>query len=131
MSLKRKFEEFLRIKFDSLDEISNAMDSVYAEFLRKLCNTRLGEFLDSYKQIQLSKSGSASLSGQNLRDTLLSQHVQFENSNSLETNNEVTWYMYTHNVTVTSLYDYTSFSPTEELYCLKERPYNLYHCGGV
>ena len=78
MSLKRKFEEFLRKKFDSLDEMSNAMDSVYAEFLRKLCNTRLGEFLDSYKQIQLSKSGSASLSGQNLRDTLLSQHINLK-----------------------------------------------------
>ena len=34
-------------------------------------------------------------------------------------------------VTVTSLYDYTSFSPTEELYCLKERRCNLCHCGGV
>ena len=74
-SFKTKFEQFLLRKFDSLGDMSAAVNSVFAEFLRKLCNTRLAEFLDSYKQIQLSKGGSASLAGQNLRDTLLSQHV--------------------------------------------------------
>lgn len=74
-SFKPKFEEFLLKKFDSLDDIPAAVNSVFVEFMRKLCNTRLAEFLDSYKQIQLSKGGSASLAGQNLCDTLLSQHV--------------------------------------------------------
>ena len=77
-SFRTKFEEVLLRKFDSLDNMSDAVDSVHAKFLRKLCNTRLGEFMDSYKQIQLSKDGSASLAGQNLRDTLLSQHVHLQ-----------------------------------------------------
>ena len=47
-----------------------AVDVVYSELLRKLCNTRLGEFVDCFKQIQASKVGSASLSGLNSRDTL-------------------------------------------------------------
>ena len=74
-SFKTTFENFLLRKFDSLDDMSATVNSVFIELLRKLCNTRLAEFLDSYKQTQLSKGGSASLAGQNLRDTLLSQHV--------------------------------------------------------
>ena len=74
-SFKTTFENFLLRKFDSLDDMSATANSVFIELLRKLCNTRLAEFLDSYKQTQLSKGESASLAGQNLRDTLLSQHV--------------------------------------------------------
>ena len=77
-SFKLNFEKFLLTKFDSLDDMSIAVHSVYTEFLRKLCNTRLGEFLDSYRQIQLTDSGSATLSGQNLRDTLLGLHVNLK-----------------------------------------------------
>ena len=57
----------LATKFDSLQELSSAVDAVYAELVRKLCDTRLGEFMDSFRQIQVSKSGTATLSGQNLR----------------------------------------------------------------
>ena len=77
-SLKKLFKEFMQTKFDSLDEVLSPMNCVYAEFFRKLCNTRLGEFMDCYRQIQATKSGSASLSGQNLRDTLLSQHINLQ-----------------------------------------------------
>ena len=50
-------------------DMSATVNSVFAEFLCKLCNTHLAELLDSYEQIQLLKSGSASLAGQNLRDS--------------------------------------------------------------
>ena len=39
-SFRTKFEEILLRKFDSLDNMSDAVDSVHAEFLRKLCNAR-------------------------------------------------------------------------------------------
>jgi hypothetical protein len=76
--LRKSFTDALATKFDSLQGLSSAVDAVYAELLRKLCNTRLGEFMDSFRQIQISKSGTATLSGQNLRDSLLSQHVNMK-----------------------------------------------------
>ena len=76
--LRKSFTDALATKFDSLQGLSSAVDAVYAELLRKLCNTRLGEFIDSFRQIQISKSGTATLSGQNLRDSLLSQHVNMK-----------------------------------------------------
>ena len=83
--LRESFSHALATKFDSLQELSSAVDAVYAELLRKLCNTSLGKFVDSFRQIQVSKSGTATLSGQNLRDSLLSQHVnmktQYNNTN--------------------------------------------------
>ena len=74
----RESSDALATKLDSLQELSLAVDAVYAELLRKLCNTRLGEFMDSFRQIQVSKSGTGTLSGQNLRDSLLSQHVNMK-----------------------------------------------------
>ena len=68
-SFKTKFEEFLLRKFDSLDNMSVAVDSVHAEFLPKLCNTRLGEFLDTYTNKFSSPKVDLPLAGQNLRDT--------------------------------------------------------------
>ena len=76
--LRKSFTDALAMKFDSLDGLSLAIDAVYAELLRMLCNTRLGEFMDSFNQIQVSKSGTATLSGQNVRDSLLSQHVNMK-----------------------------------------------------
>ena len=60
---------------DSIESITSAVDKVYSELTRNLCNTRLAEFVDCFKQIQASKVGSATLSGLNLRDTLLHDHV--------------------------------------------------------
>ena len=54
---------------------TQAVDAVYSELTRKLCNTRIQEFLDSTRQIQSAKAGKGTLKGQNLRDNLLSQHV--------------------------------------------------------
>ena len=51
------------------------LNSVFKELCRTLCHTRVQEFLDSFKQSTASKQGSATLSGLNLQDTLLSHHV--------------------------------------------------------
>ena len=57
---------------------TQAVDAVYLELTRKLCNTRIQEFLDSTRQIQSAKEGKGTLKGQNLRDHLLSQHVNLK-----------------------------------------------------
>ena len=46
------------------------LNGICTELVRKLCHTRLQEFLDSYKQSAASKQGNATLKGLNLRDTL-------------------------------------------------------------
>ena len=43
--------------------------------MSKLANTRIQEFLDSFKATTAMKKGTASVSGQNLQDTLLTHHV--------------------------------------------------------
>ena len=63
-------------RVDVVDKESEAVSSVYSEFSRKLCNTRLNEFIVVQKQFAAAKVGKASLTGQNLRDSLLTQHVQ-------------------------------------------------------
>ena len=40
--------------------------------------TRIEEFLSSHHQITVAKQGNASTPGQNLRDTLLSQHINLK-----------------------------------------------------
>lgn len=79
-NIKKQFEEALLLSFDTLDPIKEAVTTVYTEFLCKLCNTRLAEFMDRFRQIQASQNGLATLSGQNLRDTLLSQHVNLKSN---------------------------------------------------
>ena len=54
------------------------LTSVYIELTRKLCNTRIEEFLSSHHQMHAAKQGNATTSGQNLRDCLLSQHVNLK-----------------------------------------------------
>lgn len=77
-NLKKQFEQALLLSFDTLDPIKYAVTTVYTKFLRKICNTRLAEFMDCFQQIQASQNGLATLSGQNFRDTLLSQHVNLK-----------------------------------------------------
>ena len=55
-----------------MDKESKAVAAVYNEFVRKIFN----EFIVVHKQLTAVKDGKASLTGQNLRDTLLTQHVQ-------------------------------------------------------
>ena len=76
--LRETYTETLLTIFDSIEGMTNTVDKVYSELTRKLCNTRLAEFVDSFKQIEASKVGSATLSGLNLRDTLLHDHVNLK-----------------------------------------------------
>ena len=76
--LREAYTKTLLTIFDSIEGMTNAVDKVYSELTRKLCNTRLAEFVDCFKQIEASKVGSATLSGLNLRDTLLHDHVNLK-----------------------------------------------------
>ena len=51
------------------------MTDLFNEFVRKLTNTQIQEFLDSHKVTNAMKQGTASISRQNLGDFLLPQHV--------------------------------------------------------
>ena len=80
-SLPKLFENTLGGKIDCMDgTMVESISAVYSEFTRKLYNTRLAEFIDSYRQKQAAEKGSASLSGQNLRDSLLSQHANLKST---------------------------------------------------
>lgn len=85
-NIKNQFEQalLLTLNFDTHEPIRNAVTVVYMEFLRKLCNTRIAEFIDCFRQMQAAQKGSATLSGQNLRDTLLSQHVNLRSQVQVE-----------------------------------------------
>lgn len=78
VSFCEHFVRFLETKYDSLEDISEVTESIFNEFIRKLYNTRLVEFMDTYRQSQASQKGSATLTGQNIRDALLSQHVNLK-----------------------------------------------------
>ena len=81
-SLLEQFKKLLGDKFDCLDDMKEIVISVYTEFTRKLYNTRLAEFVDCYRQTQAAEKGSATLSGQNLRDSLLSQHTNLKSTDT-------------------------------------------------
>ena len=51
---------------------------VYKELSRKLCHTRLGEFIDAKQQKLAASKGKSTLAGQNLRDELLTSHVKLK-----------------------------------------------------
>jgi len=59
---------------------STAIETVLHEFISKITNTRIQEFLDSFKATAAIKKGTASVSGQNLRDTLLTHHVNLKSN---------------------------------------------------
>jgi len=60
--------------FDSESEM--ALNNVYEELTRKLCNTRIQEFLSATKQEFATKKGLASTVDVNLRTSLLSSHTK-------------------------------------------------------
>lgn len=79
--LKNVEEQFFELLQDQLQEMAAVIDreimsNVYHELIRKVCNTRIQEFISSTKQKMAAKKGLASAVGQNLRDGLLSQHTQ-------------------------------------------------------
>ena len=57
----------------------DAEDNVYNELVRKLCNIRIEELLSSSQQLLASEKGNASTVGQNLRDRLLTNHINLQN----------------------------------------------------
>ena len=57
------------------DEI---LKSVYEEFTRKICNTRIQELVSSTKQQLATKKEAASTVEVNLRNTLLVHHTKLE-----------------------------------------------------
>lgn len=63
-----------------MENYNTATDNVFNEMVRKLCNTRMQEFLSSQKQKIASNNGHASTVGQNLRDTL---HINFQSRTTL------------------------------------------------
>ena len=52
------------------------IQAVYKELSRKLCHTRLGEFISVVQQTAAAEQGKSTLAGQNLRDELLSAHIK-------------------------------------------------------
>ena len=52
------------------------MINIYNELSRKLCNTRIQEFLSATKQDSAAKKGLASTVDANLRTTLLANHTK-------------------------------------------------------
>ncbi len=68
-------------KDDTVDVLTFdlAIKVVYKELCRKLCHTRLGEYKDEYisatQQNLAALKGKSTLAGQNLRDELLTSHV--------------------------------------------------------
>ena len=77
--LKSLFVELLVIKVPEFDDLSQvSINNVFSELVRKLSNTRINEFIDSFKQTTAASKGMATLAGQNLRDSLLSHHVNLK-----------------------------------------------------
>ena len=66
-------------KVSELEKVSSScLDGVFKELTRKVCHTRVQEYLDSFKQREAASKGNATLAGQNLRDSLLSNHVNLK-----------------------------------------------------
>ena len=80
--IKEAFHTVLQKRIEGFDQDLTDVTGIMKEFIRKLCNTRLQEFIDSFKTVLAAKKGSAAISGQNLRDTLLSQHVHLKTKQS-------------------------------------------------
>ena len=60
-----------------------AEDGVYKEFIRKLCNIRIEEFMSTSRIRFAAEKGNASTKEQNLRDTLLTHHTKLQSNITL------------------------------------------------
>lgn len=78
--LREEFCAFITSRMESkglsVSNFDDEIQSIYKELSSKLCHTRLGEFMDVAKQKAAAKEGKSTLAGQNLRDGLLTMHVQ-------------------------------------------------------
>ena len=78
--LKEKFSTVVANCLESTECFKpSTLDNIFKDFVSKLANTRIQEFLDSFKATTAIKKGTASVSGQNLRDTLLTHYVNTKN----------------------------------------------------
>jgi len=88
--LRESFKNVLAKRFSEPEELnSSAVSTLYEKFTTKLCNTRIQEFLDSFKHAMARKQGEASVSGQNLRDKLLTHHTNLKSTNATATVHEI------------------------------------------
>ena len=76
-SLEEQFNSIVQVMYNNYDDHKAIVHTVFTEFTRKLCNTRIQEFLDSHRQLAAKDSGKTTLSGQNLRDKLLTYHTKY------------------------------------------------------
>ena len=74
--LEVQFNSIIQTVYKDFDQHKELVHKVFTEFTRKLCNTRLQEFLDAHRQMAAKNSGKTTLSGQNLRDKLLTYHTK-------------------------------------------------------
>lgn len=71
------FRVALASKLPNIDTFSEAvLDNVLNTFARKICNTRIQEFLSATKQQLATKKGLASTVDINLHTTLLAHHTK-------------------------------------------------------
>lgn len=78
VSLKNEFKTVLKFclpDFTMDVESEEAIDRIYYEFLRKLSNTRIQEYISSTKQEFAAKKGLVSTVKSNLHAKLLTQHT--------------------------------------------------------
>jgi len=62
---------------DTIDLLSTeCVNNVFVELTRKVCNTRIQEFVSCTKQKMAASKGLATTVEQNLRASLLTQHTQ-------------------------------------------------------
>ena len=61
LELRTLFNEGIHTISKDADVQTKAVDTVYKEFARKLCNTRINEFLDTQKQLMATSTGKATL----------------------------------------------------------------------
>ena len=73
--LRESFKTVLTQKLPNIETFNEVLESVFVEFTRKLCNTRIQEFVSSMKQQLATKKGVASTVEVNLRNTLLTHHT--------------------------------------------------------
>ena len=77
-NLKGEFLSLVRCRLPGTMDLLNteALDGVFQEMTRKLCNTRIQEFISWTKQKKAASKGLATAVEQNLRASLLTQHTQ-------------------------------------------------------
>ena len=76
--LKEEFASVIKILLPSMvldADNEQAMTSIYEELSRKLCNTRIQEFISATNQDLVAKKGLTSTTDINLRTTLLAHHT--------------------------------------------------------